>query len=147
MVAFLFILWSLFVKKKEDMPGFNCVCYCIYLALIISCLISHIVFLPRITKYDISGYDCSDSITNEFIRKENEDNAKQVRYIQSNFYIDVFQIVANCVILIVGLVLNKTGGIKEEDREKRIEQYMDEIKRNKDIFENENDAEIPLNTY
>ena len=50
--------------------------------------------------------------------------------------------------MIVGLVLNKTGGIKEEDQKKRMEQYMDEINRNKDILQNEeNDAEIPLNTY
>ena len=125
----------------------NFVFYCIYMGMLFSCFICQIIFFYWIKKYNIAGYDCSDSITNEIKRKENEDNDKQVRYIQTNFYIDLFQIVANCVILIVGLVLNKTGGIKEEDREKIIEQYMDEIKRNKDIFENENDAEIPLNTY
>ena len=57
--SFFIYIMVVICEKKEDMPGFICVCYCIYLALIISCLICHIVFLPRITKYDISGYDCS----------------------------------------------------------------------------------------
>ena len=35
----------------------------------------------RIKKYDVTGYDCSDSITNELIKKGIEDNSKQIKYI------------------------------------------------------------------
>ena len=62
-----------------------CIFYCIYMAMFISCFICQIVFFYRIKKYNITGYNCSDSMTNELIRKGTEDNEKQILYITINF--------------------------------------------------------------
>ena len=58
--------------------GIHCCFYTIYMGMIISCFICQIVFLIRIIKNDISDYNCSDSITNEVIRKETIYLLKQI---------------------------------------------------------------------
>ena len=88
----------------EDIIKLNCFGYCIYMAMIISCFICHIVFFYRLNKYDVTGYNCSDSITNELIRKGTEDNYKLILYVTINFYLDVFIVGINCLIILITLV-------------------------------------------
>ena len=58
--------------------------------MFISCFICQIVFFYRIKKYNITGYNCSDSITNELIRKGTADNEKQILYITIKHELIVF---------------------------------------------------------
>ena len=73
--------------------------------MLIPCFICHIVYLYRIEKSNIAGYNCSDSITNELIRKGTEDNSKMIIYIKINLYLDLFQIALNCLVILIGLCL------------------------------------------
>ena len=82
-----------------------CIFYCIYMVFFIPCFICHIIFYYKILKYNIKSYDCSDSITNELIRKETKDNYKQILYFTINFYLDVFQVGINCLVLLIGFVI------------------------------------------
>ena len=147
----------------EDIIKLNCFGYCIYMAMIISCFICHIVFFYRIKKYDVTGYDCSDSITNELIRKETKDNYKQILYFTINFYLDVFQVGINCLVLLIGFVIPITvilcGEFCTEIKYRILDSSNKSIKKidvNKNCETNcetyseinceTNNPEIPLNT-
>ena len=82
------------------------VCYCICMGIVIPCFICNIVFFYRLKKYDVTGYNYSDSITNELIRKGTEDNDKQVLFVTINFYLDVFIVGINCLIILISFVLS-----------------------------------------
>ena len=131
--------------------------------MIISCFICHIVFFYRIKKYDVTGYDCSDSITNELIRKETKDNYKQILYFTINFYLDVFQVGINCLVLLIGFVIPITvilcGEFCTEIKYRILDSSNKSIKKidvNKNCETNcetyseinceTNNPEIPLNT-
>ena len=121
--------------------------------MLTSCFICQIVFIYRIKKYNITGYNCSDSITNELISKGTKDNNKQILYITINFYLDVFQILINYITLLIGLIIalndklnKKHSKLKEkEDEEEQSQDKYDEIIDFKDNSKT-NYPDIPLNT-
>ena len=101
----LFVLIAFFLFNcRNDCELASIVLYCICMALVIPCFICHIVFIYRLNKYDATGYNCSDSITNELIRKGTEDNYKLILYVTINFYLDVFIVGINCLIILITLV-------------------------------------------
>ncbi len=72
----------------------------ICLSLYLVCIICQSVFLGRIIKYDFD-YDCSDEITNEILRKENENTKKTIRYTAANLGIDIFFVLFNIIFLLI----------------------------------------------
>ena len=135
--------------KYEPLP--MCIVYIVYIALITACFICQIVFLFRIKKYNLAGYNCSDSITNEFIRKGTENNSKQILYASINFYLDIFQGAINCIAILIGLVLiifDKLKNRKNEEKEIEEEnQEKDNEESDMNINSDSNYPEIPLNKY
>jgi len=53
------------------------------------CIICHSVFLGRIIYNDLS-YNCSDDLTNEVSKKENENTKKSILYTSINLALDIF---------------------------------------------------------
>ena len=118
--------------------------------MIIAYFICQIVFFYRIKKYNITNYDCSDSITNELIRKGIEDDSKQIKYITINICLDIFQVVINILGVIAGFILTFIDKSKEKQWIKeREKQREDKVKKKRDVNKNskQNYSEIPLNTY
>ena len=150
-VYILLIRWKKFDPEDETKIIMNFVFYCIYMGMLISCFICQIVFFYRIKKYNLAGYDCSDSITNELIKKGTEENAKQIIYITVNFYLNVFHVAINCIIVLVGLVLMGIDKLNwnSDEQEENKEQSEDKDNEKSDINQNseQNNPEIPLNTY
>ena len=118
--------------------------------MLIPCFICHIVYLYRIEKSNIAGYNCSDSITNELIRKGTEDNSKMIIYIKINLYLDVFQITLNCLVILIGLCLMVYDKLKGnyDEKLKELDQSQDECNEKNDTNQNsdENNLEIPINS-
>ena len=118
--------------------------------MLIPCFICHIVYLYRIEKSNIAGYNCSDSITNELIRKGTEDNSKIIIYIKINLYLDVFQITLNCLVILIGLCLMVYDKLKGnyDEKLKEVDQSQDECNEKNDTNQNsdENNLEIPINS-
>ena len=76
------------------------------LLLILACLISQSVFLGRIIKSDLS-YNCSDDITNEVLRKENENTKKSIIYTAANLGIDIFVFLFNILLYPIAYLIDK----------------------------------------
>ena len=107
----IFIIDIMFIrctKNEIKVPSFILCCfYSIYIGMIISCFICHIVFLFRIIKNDISDYNCSDSITNEVIRKETLFIKTNILYIKINLAVDFCILLGNFLAVIIGIILGK----------------------------------------
>ena len=120
------------------------------MGMLIPCFICHIVYLYRIEKSNIAGYNCSDSITNELIRKGTEDNSKMIIYIKINIFLDVFQIAFNCFVILIGLCLMVYDKLKGnyDEKLKEVDQSQDECNEKNDTNQNseENNLEIPINS-
>ena len=85
-------------------------CYFIYLILYLlfklACIICLSVFLGRIIKYNFSYY-CSDEITNELLKKENEKINKSILYIAINLGAYIFVFLLGCLTLLIAFLLKK----------------------------------------
>ena len=73
--------------------------FSVCLLLILACVIAQSIFLKRINNSDLS-YNCSDDITNEVLRKENENTKKSIVYTAANLGIDIFVILFNILIFL-----------------------------------------------
>ena len=108
LIIFILLLAFRCCSKDEiKIPGILCCFYTIYMGMIISCFICQIVFLIRIIKNDISDYNCSDSITNEVIRKETIFIKTNINYIKINLILDFSILIGNDLAIIIGLILEK----------------------------------------
>ena len=135
---FLFRIFSQDEKRKSENFIFkiNFIFFIAFTGFLTACFICHIVAFVRITKYDLTDYNCSDLITNEVIRKGMEKNRPNVIYIKISFYLDLFLFVINCLGVLIGIILEILG--------KCISSNSVEINENK---KEKNDSEIPLNNY
>ena len=86
---------------------FNLVFLCLCLILLLACIICHAVFLGRMINNNLS-YDCSDDITNEVLRKENENTRKSIKYTAVNLGIDIFALLFNIILFIIFFITNKS---------------------------------------
>ncbi len=84
-----------------------CIFYSIYIGFLISSIICQSVFLFRMIQNDVSDYNCSDSITNEIIRKETEFTKRNIIYTKINLFIDSIFLLGNCLAMIIGLILER----------------------------------------
>ena len=104
-------------KEFRIHPNVLCGFFSIYMGMLISCIICQIVFLVRIIQNDFSNYNCSDSITNEVIKKEAEPLKRNIVYIEINLILDLFIFSANCLAMIIGLILERCCGNKSNQPE------------------------------
>ena len=104
---FLFGILSLEEKEKSRNYLFkiNLIFLTFFTGFLTACFICHIVAFVRITKYDLTDYNCSDLITNETIRKGLEKNKPNVIYIKISFYLDLFLFIINCLGVLIGIIL------------------------------------------
>ena len=77
----------------------------------IVCAICHSVFLGRIIANDLS-YDCSDDITNEVLRKENENTKKSMIYTAANLGLDISLLFINIFSILICFVIDKCREIE-----------------------------------
>ena len=55
--------------------------FIVYIVSVSGCFSFHLIAFIQTLKNDYSNYNCSDSITNEIIKKGNENNKKVLIYI------------------------------------------------------------------
>ena len=104
-VFFIVIIFFLLIIKEVDRNVEEVVSKFIILFLItdIPFIICHSVFLVGIINND-STYECSDKITNEYLRKETTYTKKSITYTAVNLGFDVFYIAINILGLLIALI-------------------------------------------
>ena len=122
----------------------NCIVYLIYLGMLLSCFICHIVYFVRVSKNDISGYNCSDDITNEVIKKGIKDSTRNIIYIKVNFYLELVLVVGNVLAVIMNVIIDKYTEKSHGESDK-----SEKSKTSNDINEKTETKsnEVPLVTY
>ena len=130
---------------------FNIVGYGLFTAMLIACFICQAVFYARVARYNLDGYNCSDALTNEIIKKGTENMKKSFVYIQVNFYLELILFVGNCVLTLLDLILKLCEDYlpqkveeKPKPKVKKSSDFIEEVPS--DIPENPN-PDVPLNTY
>ena len=141
----------------DDMipPWLNCIFYSIFMAMLFCCFVCQAVFYSRIASNDLTGYDCSDDITNEIIKKGFEDSSRNILYIRINFYLELCLFGGNIIAILVGYIMSIFGdclsnNVSNHDSEPKSSKTRNEKSNEKsDINENPETkaSEIPLNTY
>ena len=142
------------VENEKDDEGIltirvNCIFYSIFMAMLFCCFICQAVFYSRVASNDLTGYDCSDPITNEIIRKGFEATSKNIRYIRINFYLELALFAGNCIVFLIGFIrqVKETG--YQNPQAKSSQTIKEKSYEKNDINQNPeaNASEIPLNTY
>ena len=148
--------------KDEDGKDFipekaHCALYSIYMGLLFSCFICHIVFYYRLTKNDLTGYNCSDVITNEILRIGFEGSNRNIYFIKVNYYLELVLVLGNVIMVLIisiwegieNCLLLKNLNSNEESKEKEENEEKKENEENEEPDNNENSetntAQIPLN--
>ena len=107
-LSFIYMLYELIIcclGEKDKLPWFvHTIFFSIYTAFLVCCFICHVVYYYRVNYYNISDYNCSDSITNEIIRKGTEFIKPNVTYISVGFYLDLFLLGSNCLLILIGII-------------------------------------------
>ena len=91
------------MKERKVNPKVYFAFFWVYLVAIGGFSIAHIRAYIKMFEYDYSNYNCSDYITNEVIKKGNENNRKVMIYGTIGFYIDAIILAGNILVLIFGL--------------------------------------------
>ena len=91
------------LKERKVNPKVYFAFFWVYLVAIGGFSIAHIRAYIKMFEYDYSNYNCSDYITNEVIKKGNENNRKVMIYGTIGFYIDAIILAGNILVLIFGL--------------------------------------------
>ena len=79
-VIIVFSVWVCWSKKKEKyLETVANIILVSELIVTLGCLIAEAVYISRIIKNNTS-YQCSDDITNELFRKENDNTEKSILY-------------------------------------------------------------------
>ena len=106
-VFIVFMIWVCCSKKKKkylETVANNILIG--ELIVILGCLIAEAVYFSRIIKNDTS-YQCSDDITNELFKKENDNTEKSILYLWINLGLDIFVIVGNAIVITIGILTDK----------------------------------------
>ena len=86
--------------------------FIIYMIIVSGCFCFHVIAYINLIKNDYSYYNCSDSITNEIIRKGNENNRNKIKYNMITTFADGIIIAGNLIALIIGLIWDKIENSK-----------------------------------
>ena len=136
-------------NDKDFIPEkVHCTLYSIYMGLLFSCFICHIVFYYRLTKNDLTGYNCSDVITNEILRIGFEGSNRNIYFIKVNYYLELVLVLGNVIMVLIisiwegieNCLLLKNLNSNEESKEKEENEEPDNNENSET-----NTAQIPLN--
>ena len=119
----------------------HCSMYTIYILFLFCCFICHIVYYSRLAENDLTGYNCSDAITNEILRKGFEDSIKNIYSIKVNFYLELVLFLGNIIIMIIICIWEVIENCCPIEFEKKNEETSNNEKSET------NTAQIPLNNY
>ena len=129
------------IISSKKSPKIECFFYCVYMVLLVGCNICHIVAYVRMTRNDLSTYNCSDPIINEIMRKGFEDILINIRYIKINLILDSCLFLGNLLALLMAPILEKFSAEDEPEDEKEDEEIDDNEEKSE-----EKKAEIPLSS-
>ena len=105
-LVFLIIeIISACVKERIISPKIYFGFFLFYICAVGGFSVSHILSYMRKIKLDYSIYNCSDIITNEIIKKGNEDNKKTMIPSVISFFIDAVMLASNFLGFIIGIIL------------------------------------------
>ena len=90
-----------------------CSIFIIYIVLVTGSFSYHVFSYIKMVKSDYSYYNCSDSITNEIIKKGNENNKKIIKYNMITTFNDGIIIVGNLIALLIILIWDRINKCKE----------------------------------
>ena len=90
--------------------------FIINIIVVSGCFIFHVIAYVNILKHDYSNYNCSDSVTNEIIKKGNENNKKVLTYNMICTFPDGIIIAGNLIVFVIGLILIKINEYKENQK-------------------------------
>ena len=113
------ILFIITIIESCKNNKFTCIYICLfvylllYLLLNLACIICKSVFLARIIKNNFSYY-CSEEITNEVLRKENEKIKKSILLIAINLAADIFVFLLGGLSLLIAFLLKKYEDYKKK---------------------------------
>ena len=106
-ILFIGIIIKFFkTKKLGSMKSVLYVFLLIGLILNLIFIICHSVFLGRIMHNDLS-YKCSDDITNEVLKKENENTKKSILYTTINLGLNIFTFLINILTMVIIYLIEK----------------------------------------
>ena len=106
LVALLFLKLGMRDKTVKVFYIFSIICLLFY----VSVIICFIVFLKGIQNNDLF-YDCSDDITNEFLKQENNNTKKSITIVVVNLVLDVVAIILFLIMYLYILKNNKCSFI------------------------------------
>ena len=106
-ILFISIIIKFFkTKKLGSLKSFLYIFLLIGIIIIFIFIICHSVFLGRIMHNDLS-YKCSDEITNELLRKENENTKKSILYTTINLGLNIFTFLVNILTMVIVYLFEK----------------------------------------
>ena len=94
---------SVYNRNKEEIILAFLLIFMILLFIFVIC---HSVFLGRIIYNDLS-YNCSDVLTNEVSKKENENTKISILYTSYNLGLDLFFILINALVILINFLVKK----------------------------------------
>ena len=129
--------------------------FLLFFLLFFICTICHSVFLGRIIYNDLS-YNCSDDITNEVSKKENENTKTSILYTSINLGLDVFIILFNVLAILIYYLIKKckernisynsyNWKLKQDIPEKNLGFNSSQNKYNSDRISKEPEMEVSVN--
>ena len=153
-VVILFIIIIIKLIKSKKLGSLKSVLYIFLLIgiiIIFIFIISHSVFLGRIMHNDLS-YKCSDEITNELLRKENENTKKSILYTTINLGLNIFTFLVNILTMVIVYLFEKYCSLLFSDnKDNKSSSMMDKIFKPKEKeFKSDNinethDREVVVN--
>jgi membrane protein YdbS with pleckstrin-like domain len=151
LLVILFILLMLKLKMKEQNVKIFYVFSIICLLYYVSIIICFIIFLVGIKKNDLF-YDCSDDITNEYLKEENNNTKKSIKIVAINLVLDIVAIILFLIMYFYILKKNKwsfknyeykENKENKENNNNQIFHTNSDLKQNKQNEEQFNE-EIPI---
>ena len=107
--------------RKVSTCIIDSIIYLVFIALLFPCFIGHAVFYRRLINNDLTGYNCSDSTTNEILKKGFEATRKNILLTKINFYLDLTVFLGNFFVIFICKIINSLRNDKSEKKDSEIE--------------------------
>ena len=100
-----------------------------YILMNLICIVCQSIFLGKIIEYNVS-YDCSDEITNELFKHENDDVKENILYTSINLGLDIFFILLNGLSMLICFLIDKIKDKQKASSKKKEKINNDNNKNN-----------------
>ena len=138
LIFYSILVFSVFCKEEnvllEDLKIF----FLVLIIILSPFIICKSIFLGIIIHYDLS-YDCSDELTNEVFRKENENVKISIKFISINLGLEIFNFLLNSISLLISYLIKDYGiTFKCFERKKEQNNTIIRINSNRNNVNNRN---------